>query len=113
MAESKFVLVFSSETGEDLSVIVPSVVMRDYLPILRKELPDPTKHEPRTSFIRVPETWSTATTRNHPYVCVIFDKDQPIALTPENARELAGELLAGANKHSLRNNYSHANKKHD
>ena len=93
MGGETFAIVFLSATGKEFTVFVPTTVIRDFLPVLQQTVPPAAPDEPRTSFFRFAETWSTAVPANHPYVCIKFDNDEPVALTPEDARLLAAETV--------------------
>jgi hypothetical protein len=94
----RFVLAFASAGGERFEVTVPTIVMRDYVPILQKTLSKGSNQQQHSSFVRIPTTWRTATTASYPLVCVVFDEDEPVALSPEDARDLAAELLEHAKR---------------
>jgi hypothetical protein len=79
---NQFVIEFSDADGKRFVIIVPTIVMRDYLPILEKALrPDASASE-KSGFFRVSPTWKAGTSRSYPFV--LLD------------RELAGELIEGA-----------------
>jgi hypothetical protein len=89
--DSQFVIEFSGVDGERLFVIVPTIIMRDYLITLERVVPPSS-----TSLIRVPKSWATAIGETIPFVCLIFDDEPPLALQPNEARMLAAELVESA-----------------
>jgi len=93
---SQFSTEFSGANGEQLRVIVPTIVMRDYQAVLQKVVPPSSSTSARTSYFQHIKTWSTATTTIHSFVCLIFNDDLPLALSPGGARELAAELIERA-----------------
>jgi len=56
----QFSIEFVGADGESLLVIAPTVIIRDYLPILEKEVPARSPGSASTSYFRRPETWGTA-----------------------------------------------------
>lgn len=72
--------------------------MWDFLPVAFHQLEPFSVPESSTSFCRIVKTVHTATARNYSFVCVSFDNDQPLALTPDKARQLAEELNKLAEK---------------
>ena len=103
----QFSIEFSAADGERLIIIVPTIIMRDYLPVLKKTLPPASPQSAPTTFFRVPETWKAATTATYPFVCLTFDDDEPLALTLTGARELAAELTELATKIEKRSQTAH------
>jgi hypothetical protein len=91
--ESKFSIEFLDQHGTPLLVVLPTLIIRDYLPVLDEKLSEPSPGSATSSFFRVPETWRTATTVSYPYVLLLFGKDVPVAISAEDARELASELV--------------------
>lgn len=104
---SQFSIEFSRTNGESLLVIVPTVIMRDYLPILQKVVPPRSPESASTSFMRLPETWVTGTAASNPLVCVKFNDEPPWALHPEQARQLAAELIERAEHVEARSQTAH------
>jgi hypothetical protein len=96
--EGSFVIEFASMIGDSLLVKVPPIIMRDYLPILQKQLPAPTKASQRTSFCKIVRESKIAIPASYQYVCVAFDDDEPQALTTTDARRLAVDLMEAAEK---------------
>jgi hypothetical protein len=88
-----FSMQYLDADGETLTVVVPTVVMRDYLPVLREALPPSSPDAASTGFIRIPKTWRTGTTRSKPFVIINFNDETPWALDSEGARELAAQLI--------------------
>jgi len=79
-----------------LVVIVPTVLIRDYLPILQKVIPPSSPEAPATGFYRRVEKWETKTTTIHHFVPLRFNGDIPLALSLEDARQLAADLVERA-----------------
>jgi hypothetical protein len=104
-ADSRFSIEFASVDGERLLVIVPTIIMRDYLPVLGKAVPSsaPTM----TSFFRTVTTWRVGKSPSYPFVCLKFNDDVPLGLSPEDARELAAELTDRAKKVETRFHRAH------
>ncbi len=96
--QDRFVIEFASMTGDSLLVTVPPIIMHDYLPILREQLLSPSKESSRTSFFKIVGEAKIATTASYPYLCVVFDCDEPRALTTAVARLLAEDLVTAAEK---------------
>jgi hypothetical protein len=94
--EGRFVIEFATVTGEPLLVTVPPIIMRDYLPILREQLPPPSKASSKTSFFKVVRESKITALASYPYVCVVFDRDEPRALTTTVAHLLAKDLVTVA-----------------
>jgi hypothetical protein len=88
---NRFLIEFFGADGERLFVIVPTVIVRDYLKTLEKVVPPSS-----TSLIRIPKSWATAIGETIPFVCLIFDDEPPLALQPDEARMLAAELVESA-----------------
>ena len=87
---------FSGADGEAFIVTMPTIIIRDYLPMFQRLVPPASPTSPPTSYVRIPKTYKTATAASTPFVCVIFDDDPPLGLSPEHARQLAGELFERA-----------------
>lgn len=88
---NRFLFEFSGADDERLFVIVPTIIMRDFLITLEKVVPPSS-----TSFIRIPKSWTTTIGETIPFVCLIFDDEPPLALQPNEARMLAAELVESA-----------------
>jgi hypothetical protein len=84
---------FAGADGEAHIVTIPTIIIRDYLPMFRKLVPPASPTSPPTSYFHIPKIYKTATAASSPFVCVRFDNDPPLGLSPERARQLAGELL--------------------
>lgn len=89
----RFSIDFSDQDGVSLRVIVPTLIMHDYLSVLEKQLPQPLSGTAKTAFFRLPQTWGTATSDGYRFVLLFFDDELPIAVDSRDARTLAGELL--------------------
>jgi len=103
---NQFSFQFRAADGEQLLVIVPTIIIRDYLPSLEKAVP-PASAPTKTSFFRIVKTWATATPASYPLVCMKFDDDEPVALSPEDARLLAAELVDLAKEVEIRSHSAH------
>jgi hypothetical protein len=88
----QFSIKFCAADGEQLLVILPTIIMRDYLPVLEKAVP-PAAAPTKTSFFRLTKTWATVKPASYALVCLKFDDDEPLALHPDDARQLAAELI--------------------
>ena len=95
-AGHQFVIEFSDADGKRLMIIIPTIVMRDYLPILEKAVRPGESASAKTGFFRLTRTWKTGTSRSYPFVLLGLNDEEPFGLSPEEARELAGELIEGA-----------------
>ena len=93
---NQFLIEFSDADGKRFVMIVPTIVMRDYLPILEKAVRPGKSASAKTGFFRLPRTWQTGTSRSYPFVLLGLNDEEPFGLSPEEARELAGELIEGA-----------------
>jgi hypothetical protein len=93
---STYSIEFSNADGESHIVTMPTIIIRDHLPMLQKLVPPASPASPATWYVRIPKTYKTATAVSTPFVCVIFDDDPPLGLSPERARQLAGELFERA-----------------
>jgi hypothetical protein len=93
---NEYSIEFSGADGEHHLVIVPTTIMRDYLPILEKLVPPSSTDSPSTAFFRIAKTWEAGTAREYSFVVLKFDDEPPVALTPEESRELAKQLIEGA-----------------
>jgi hypothetical protein len=102
----QFSIEFCAADGERLLVIVPTIIIRDYLPVLEKAVP-PEPAPARTSFFRLVETWVTGKSASYPLVCLKFNDDQPLALQPDDARQLAAELMDLAHEVETQSNITH------
>jgi hypothetical protein len=78
-------------------VVIPTIVLQDYMPVLQKVLP-PRSSDAATAMIRLPAEWGTAPAHSFPYVCLFFNDDPPLGFSPDDARQLAAELMEGAKK---------------
>jgi hypothetical protein len=96
--ENHFAIEFSSAAGDPFLLTIPTVVIRDYLPILEKQLTSPPASSSTTSFFRVTTTWSTALPAQNPFVVVKFDRDEPLGFSADDARCLARDLLDKADR---------------
>jgi hypothetical protein len=52
----------------------------------------------KTTVARRPKTWKTGSLAMSGCVCIVFDDDVPVALVPQDARELAAELIEFADR---------------
>jgi hypothetical protein len=95
---TKYSIEFSDANGELLRLIVPRIIMWDFLPVAFHQLEPFSVPGSSTSFCRMVKTVHTGTTRSFPFVCVSFNNDQPLVLPPEKARQLAEELNELAEK---------------
>jgi hypothetical protein len=95
---SKFSIELCDQHGTPLRVILPTLIIRDYLPVLDEKLSEPSPASATSSFFRVPGTWGTATSASYPYVLLRFGNDVPVAVSAGDARELASELVELAQK---------------
>jgi len=93
---SRFSIDFSDQNGASLRVVVPTIIMRDYLSVLQQKLSPPLPGSPKTGFFWIPQTWRTAISNSYPFVLLLFDDHQPIGIYSQQAREVAVELLEGA-----------------
>jgi len=93
---SKFSIKFSDQNTASLLVILPTLIMRDYLPILENSVCRPLPGSAKTGFFRVPKTWRTGISNSYPFVLLLFDSDEPVAVSSQDARELAAELISWA-----------------
>ena len=93
---NKFVIEFSDANGKRFLMIVPTTVLRDYLPVLEEAVRHAEPASATTGFFRFPQTWKTGTSRSYPFVLLGLNDEEPFGLSPEEARELAGELIEGA-----------------
>jgi hypothetical protein len=93
---NQFLIEFSDADGKRFVIIVPTIVMRDYLPILDEAVRPGASGSAKTGFFRLPRTWETGTSRSYPFVLLGLNDEEPFGLSPEEARELAGELIEGA-----------------
>jgi hypothetical protein len=102
---TRTLLELSNAASESLIVSFPTDMLIDYLPTLEQlfDRPSSAKH----SLIRIPEKWRTAIARTRKCVVLVVDDDRPIGFSPEDARELAGELINGANKIEERRRTAH------
>jgi hypothetical protein len=103
---NQFSFEFRAADGEQLLVVVPTIIIRDYLPVLEKAVP-PASTPAKTSFFRIAEKWATAMPASYPLVCMKFDDDEPVALHPEDARLLATELIDLAKEVETRSHNVH------
>jgi hypothetical protein len=93
---NQFVIGFSDAKGKRFLVIVPTIVLRDYLPVLEKTM-RPSKPASATSgFFQLTRMWKAGTSRSYPFVLLGLNDEQPFGLGPEEARELARGLIEGA-----------------
>lgn len=104
---SRYSIEFSGADGEALIVTIPTIIIRDYLPMFQRLVPPASPTSPPTSYIRIPKTYKTATAVSTPFVCVIFDDDPPLGLTPKRARQLAVELFERAENVDARSITAH------
>ena len=95
-AGRQFVIEFCDADGKRFIMIIPTIVMRDYLPILEKAVRPGESASAKTGFFRLPRTWKTGSSRSYPFVLLGLNDEEPFGLSPEEARELAGELIEGA-----------------
>ena len=102
----QFSIEFCAADGEQLLVIVPTLITRDYLPVLEKAVP-PASAPAKTSFFRLVQRWSTAIPASSPLVCLKFNDDEPLALQLDDARQLAAELIDLAQEVETRSHTAH------
>lgn len=102
----QFLLEFRTADSEQLLVTVPTVIIRDFLPVLKKTVP-PVSAPTKTSACQIVEAWATGTPASFPFVCLKFDDDVPVAISPEAARELAKELVDRAREVENRSHNTH------
>jgi hypothetical protein len=93
---NRFMIEFSDANGKQFLMIVPTIVLRDYLPVLEEAVHPGESASATTGFFRLPRTWKTGTSRSYPFVLLGLNDEEPFGLSPEEARELAGELIEGA-----------------
>ena len=93
---NQFVIEFSDADGRRFVMIVPTIVLRDYLPILEKAVRPGESASAKTGFFRLPRTWRTGTSWSYPFVLLGLNDEEPFGLNPEEARELARGLIEGA-----------------
>jgi hypothetical protein len=79
--------------GGEILLILPTTVVRDYLPVLQKMVPPESPKTSKPCFFRVPRSWRTSVTASHPFVCLHIDEEPPIALACPHALQLAAELI--------------------
>jgi hypothetical protein len=87
---------FSDADSRRFLMIVPTIVLRDYLPVLEETVRPAEPASATTGFFRFPQTWKTGTSRSYPFVLLGLNDEEPFGLSPEEARELAAELIEGA-----------------
>lgn len=102
----QFSIEFCAADGEQLLVIVPTIIMRDYLPVLEKAVP-PASAPGKTSFFRLVKKWVTGKPASSPLVCLKFNDDEPLALQLDDARQLAAELIGLAQEVETRSHTAH------
>ena len=95
---NQFVIEFSDADGRRFLMIVPTIVLRDYLPVLEEAVRPGESTAATTGFFQLLQTWKAGTSRSYPFVLLGLNDETPFGLSPEEARELAGELIEGANK---------------
>jgi hypothetical protein len=95
---NQFVIEFSDADGKRFLMIVPTIVLRDYLPVLEEAVRPGESANATTGFFRLLQTWKAGTSRSYPFVLLGLNDEAPFGLSPEEARELAGELIEGANE---------------
>jgi hypothetical protein len=93
---NQFVIEFSDADGRRFLMIVPTIVLRDYLPVLEEAVRPGESATATTGFFRLLRTWKTGTSRSHASVLLGLNDEEPFGLSPEEARELAGELIERA-----------------
>ena len=99
---------FAGANGEEHIVTIPTIIIRDYLPMFQKLVPPASPKSPPTGYFHIPKTYKTAAAASTPFVCVMFDDDPPpLGFSPEDARQLAGELLELAEGIDARSNTTH------
>jgi len=97
LEKSLFSIGFSNAEEEHLTVTVPTIVLSDFLPILQNLVTASSPAPGKTTFTRRPKTWKTGSLASGS-VSIVFDDDVPVALVPQDARELAAELIEFANR---------------
>jgi hypothetical protein len=90
---NQFSIEFSDADGRRLLVIVPTIIMRDYLPLLVKAVAPRAPASATSTFFRIPKTWRTGTTASYPLVLLLINDEEPIGFSPKGARDLADELV--------------------
>ena len=93
---NQLVIDFYDADGKPFMMTMPTIVMRDYLPILEKAVRPDKSASPKTGFFRIPQTWKAGTSRTYPFVLLGLNDEEPFGLSPEEARELAGQLIEEA-----------------
>ena len=92
---NQFVIEFSDANGKQFVIIVPTIVLRDYLPVFEKTMRPFSPRPQRQGSFNLPER-GRRTIRSYPFVLLGLNDEQPFALGPEEARELARRLIEGA-----------------
>ena len=93
---NQFVIEFSDADGKRFLMMVPTIVLYDYLPVLEEAVRPAEPASATTGFFRFLQTWKTGTSRSYPFVLLGLNDEEPFGLSPEEARELAAELIEGA-----------------
>ena len=73
---NQFLIEFSDANDRRFVIIVPMIVMRDYLPILEKAVRPGQSASARTGFFRLPRTWKTGTSRSYPFVLLGLNDEE-------------------------------------
>jgi hypothetical protein len=104
---NQFQIEFSDADGRRFVIIVPTIILRDYLPVLAEAVGPGESASATTGFFRLPRTWITGTSRSYPFVLLGLNDGAPFGLSPEEARKLAGELIEGAKEVDSRSQTAH------
>jgi hypothetical protein len=104
---SRFSIEFVGLDSERLLVVVPTTIMRDYLPVLEKAVPPSSSAPTMTSFFQAVTTWTAGKAMSLPFVLLKVDDDVPLGLSPQDARELAAELIDHAKEIETRLHTAH------
>lgn len=96
---ARYAIDFSDARGGSFRVILPAIIVWDFLPAALSQLsPVFLAEETTTSFCRIVENVNTAAPSDSCFVHITFDTDQSLAMTPSKARQLAEELKKLAQK---------------
>jgi hypothetical protein len=72
--------------------------MADFLPVAFHQLKPLSQSESSTSFCRIVKEFHIGTARSYPVVCLAFDNDQPLGLSPDQAVEVSEGLIEQVKK---------------
>ena len=93
---NQFMIEFSDADGKRFLMIVPTIILRDYLPVLEEAVGPGESASATTGFFRLHQPWTISTSRSYSLVVLSLSDAVPFGLSPEEARELAGKLIEGA-----------------